>query len=98
MTMAAYAGTRHVADVATNRGWRDVVAYIRKTDVRVYPNAHHLIEFGWHQFVPETIQELDAITKQHPPKQSVDRTIQGLLAILRAHTKAAAVVISDGLS
>ena len=102
MTIAAYIDGEFLADVATNKGWRDAASYVRNsTDVRAYPNLHHLIEYGWHHFLTEVHNELSKLLVEKPPRsKQVMTTLRGLadkLAGLRIMPDQV-IVISDGLS
>jgi len=102
VTTAAYLNTNYLCDVATNTGWDLVASHIReKTDVRQYPNAHHLAEYGWSKFGYELGGELVHLLKEHPPRK-VDtlKTLKELAAMISGLDTAIddCLVISDGLS
>jgi len=101
MTLAAYINERYLGDAATHSGWAKLAEHIRLTSVRDFPNAHHLVDFGWSRFIFELREELRRIASQHPPSlPAVVKTLKELIDTL-PQTKANpddVLVISDGLA
>lgn len=79
--------------VASNRGWADVVRWSHTLDPGRYPELVHLCEHGWSQQVSVLKDELSRVT---PSAVDVRTTIYGLRDILDASWRC--VWVTSGLS
>jgi len=102
MTLSIYRNDTFLGDAGTNVGWGKLTRYIqRHTDVRRYPNAHHLVMFGWGRFARETTNELQDILQNHPPSNVATlRLLQEILSRLHGQEFGVndTITVSDGLS
>ena len=83
--------------VATNRGWMDVVDWADGLENDTYPNLLHLIDHGECDDLAGLIDDIDtAIAHDKPDDRTILKTLRGLRAAVHQYQGEPYVIVSDG--
>jgi hypothetical protein len=83
--------------VATNKGWSDVVDWVEGLDPETYPELTLLTAAGECGDLPGLVAEIeDALRDDAPEDESVATTLAGLAEAVKARQDQPYVIVSDG--
>lgn len=84
--------------LATNRGWGDVLDWIRSLPAGEYLALRHLGQYGWVEPVSAVTSDLAAALARHAPSsEDVRTTTAGMLETLRNGSTGEVVSVTDGM-
>jgi hypothetical protein len=81
--------------VATNRGWADVVEWAEDEGEDAYPALFGLLEHGVSEELVEIASEIGSILEDDPPVTDVAHTLQAIADAIEEHKDEGIVVVSS---
>ena len=86
-------------DIASNRGYGDLIRWAQTLSPHDFSTLHHLTAFGWEQRIGQLITECAQAVKDFPPQdQDTLKTVQNLADVLRTQGQGAVVVsVTNGI-
>ena len=94
MSYQAVLDTDEAIQVATTKGWGDVIRWIDGLDAESSPELAHLAQEGWTDKLKALADQIEGGLKDQPPSPSVASTLTDLITFLRANKDAESVMIS----
>lgn len=83
--------------IASNRGWSDLVGWTDELDIENYETLIHLTDYGWTNNLSYLLQEIrKAVEKHAPTAEGLDKTIADLVELIDANKDKEAIFITDG--
>lgn len=81
--------------VATNRGWADVIDWASEHEPDTYPALFGLLEFGVSDELEGIVGEVRGLLESEPPATDVADTLAGLADAVEQHKGDGIVVVSS---
>jgi hypothetical protein len=96
-TSISFGESQATVQVATNRGWIDVVDWADDQSNEAYPTLMTFIDHGQCDDIPAMIGEIDRVFTDDPPDdKTVAKTLRGLRVVCEQNKEAGYVIVSDG--
>lgn len=81
--------------IATNRGWQDVIDWADDLDNLRYPALLSLIDHGFSEDIEDVIADIQKALEQDPPHGDINDTLDNLIDVLSKNKSEGIVVITN---